>query len=118
MPKSKVMPIKKKKTGHTDYRTGGMFYSKYNKGGVSVAGVQEHKVDRAGYEAAERHANKLKADIRRMIELDPLGRDPSEWTESERRALRAAAGLTKNIPRPPDNALPFLRHTRFDPDRK
>ena len=102
------MPVKKKRTGHTDYRTGGMFYSKYNKGGVKVAGVQEHEVDVAGFEAAERYANKRKADIRKMKEMDPLGRDPSEWTESERRALRAVAGLTKNIPRPPDNALPFL----------
>ena len=28
------MPVKKKRTGHTDYRTGGMFYSKFNKGGI------------------------------------------------------------------------------------
>ena len=35
------MPAKKKKAGHTDYRTGGMFYPKYNEGGVNVAGYEE-----------------------------------------------------------------------------
>ena len=102
------MPVKKKRTGHTDYRTGGMFYSKFNKGGVDVVGVQEHEVDVAGFEAAEKYVNKRKANIRKMQRLDPLGRGPSKWTESERRALRAAAGLTKNIPLPPRIALPFL----------
>ena len=112
------MPVKKKRTGHTDYRTGGMFYSKFNKGGVDVVGVQEHEVDVAGFEAAEKYARARRRAEKSMKDFDPLRRDPSKWTESERRALRAAAGLPKKIPRPPDNALPFLRHTRFDPDRK
>ena len=99
------MPVKKKRTGHTDYRTGGMFYSKFNKGGVSVAGVQEHEVD----------------EERQMKDMDPLGRNPRNYyklPKSEYRALRAAAGLPKNFRPPSDKARKMLKGSRFDTERK
>ena len=42
------MPAKKKKAGHTDYRTGGMFYPKFDAGGVNVAADLE--ADREKFE--------------------------------------------------------------------
>jgi len=115
------MPVKKKRTGHTDYRTGGMFYSKFNKGGVSVAGVQEHEVDAEAERLAREYAKYRIDEERQMKDMDPLGRNPRNYyklPKSEYRALRAAAGLPKNFRPPSDKARKMLKGSRFDTERK
>jgi|TARA_R110002051_G_scaffold96606_1_gene166776 hypothetical protein len=71
-------------------------------------------VDVAGFNAAEKYAKDRMRDERKMKDMDPLRRPLNELTVSERTRLRNAAGLSKSMPAPPDNAVPFLKHTRFD----
>ena len=135
------MPVKKKRTGHTDYRTGGMFYSKFNKGGVSVEygadAIHGSKVSVTGFDKAAAYAEKVtkaeelvkqkKIDNKKKLRQAANQTSGQEWnnlTHREQVGLKRAIGVPltnkeyqkKYFPEEPTDksTLSYLENTRFE----
>ena len=134
------MPVKKKRTGHTDYRTGGMFYSKFNKGGVSVEygadAIHGSEVNVTGFRKAAAYAKKVteaeelvkqkKKDNKKKLRQAANQTSGQEWpdlTVGEQVGLKRAIGVPltnkayvkKYFPKEPtdESTLSYLENTRF-----
>ena len=124
------MPTKKKKAGHTDYRTGGMFYPKFDAGGVNVAGYNKAADYAKKFRTAEKNLaiqkKKDKETLRAAANLTS-GQTWEELTPREKIGLKRAEGIPltheayvkKYFPKmPTDKATrDYLANTRFDTEK-
>ena len=122
------MPTKKKRAGHTDYRTGGMFYPKYNEGGVNV---NAGGVDVAAFKRRKAHAERVLADEQKLkdksSEIKSLtgGRTFPELTRSEKANILRRYNIPVNYKKAvtmPEGRYSLssedrqsFKNTRFDP---
>ncbi len=84
------MPTKKKRAGHTDYRTGGMFYPKFNEGGVNVA---------ADLEADRKKFEKQKASDQGELEQWARTHGLDSWADvpsTHKNAVKDNLGVPRN----------------------
>ena len=84
------MSTKKKKAGHTDYRTGGMFYPKFNEGGVNVA---------ANLEADRKKFEKQKVRDQKKLEQWARTHGLASWADvppTHKGAVKDNLGVPRN----------------------